>query len=166
MMMAPRLGANPHQSELTVENRRARHEETLAAEHAGKPSADGQHYRVGYEIRGKDPGALVSARSKIAADVGKRNVGDACVENLHELFHSDYDADQPRVELRLPLGDTTGAAASTDCVVFANGASALVELVAITLKQEKKCRGFLTSLHEGAAHWEPNRALYPHCTNP
>jgi hypothetical protein len=57
----------------------------------------GQHHRVGHEIRGEDPGALVSTRSKIAADVGKRNVGDACVENLHERCHGDYDADQPRV---------------------------------------------------------------------
>jgi hypothetical protein len=33
-------------------------------------------------------------------------------------------------------GDTTGFAASTDCIVFANGASVFVGLVAITLKPE------------------------------
>jgi hypothetical protein len=95
----------------------------------GSTTALDTRYEVGIQ------GALVSTRSKIAADVGKRNVGDACVENLHERCRGDYDADQPRVELRLPLGRHTRRHC-LDRLRLANGASVFVGLVAITLKPE------------------------------
>ena len=98
----PEAGRNPAQQRTHGEDHQTHHEESLAAEHAGEPSADGQHDGIRNQVGSEHPGALVVARAQAARHVGQRDIGDARVEHLHEGRHGDHDADHPRIDLRHP----------------------------------------------------------------
>ncbi len=86
------------------ENDQTHHEKPLAAESAGKPSANGQDDGIRHQIGGEHPGALIVAGAKAARHVGQCDVGDARVEHIHERGHRHDNRDQPRIELGTPNG--------------------------------------------------------------
>ena len=72
--------------------------EVLAADDRGDPAADGEDDRVGDEIAGEHPGALVLRGGEAAGDVREGYVGDGGVEHLHERAHGDDEGDDPGIE--------------------------------------------------------------------
>ena len=95
-------GGNAAQQGADGEDGKAHHEEALAAQHVGEPSADGEDDGVRDQVRSENPGALVGAGAQVAADVGKRDVGYAGVEDFHEGGARDNNSYQPGIELGLP----------------------------------------------------------------
>ena len=89
-------GCEPAQQRRDREQRDAEHVEALAADHVGEPAAHRQHHRIGDQIGGDDPGALVDADRETAGDVAQRDIGDRSVEHDHEGGDGDDDGDQPR----------------------------------------------------------------------
>ncbi len=67
--------------------------EALAAHEAAEPPAHGQHHRVGHEVRGEHPGALVDGGREAARDVGQGHVRHGGVEHLHESGEHHHHGD-------------------------------------------------------------------------
>jgi hypothetical protein len=94
---AAKKGADGKQSD-------ANHVETFAAEAIGEPARDGQDDGAGDEIAGENPGGFFRAGAEGTCDVGKGDVSDGGVENLHESGKRDGKSDGPRIVVRLPDG--------------------------------------------------------------
>src|SRR6185436_625160 len=73
-------------------------EEPLAAEVVREPAREGQHDRVGHEVRREGPGGLVDGGGEAARDVGQRHVDHRRVEDLHERREHHRRRDDPRVD--------------------------------------------------------------------
>ena len=94
----------PQRNEQTVKMRDAGHVEALASEAVGEPAGDGQDDGGGDEIAGEDPGGLFLAGAEGSCHVGKSDVGDGGVEDLHESGESDSEGDRPLVVVGPPNG--------------------------------------------------------------
>ena len=70
----------------------------LAAEHRGKPAANGEHDSIGHEIAGEHPSPFVERSGKAASNMRKGHVGDRGVQHFHEGTDDDYNGDNPRIE--------------------------------------------------------------------
>ena len=81
----------------TCERGDAQHVIALAADDVGEPAADRDDDRVGDEIGGDDPGALVHPGGKAAGNVAQRDIGDRGVEHHHEGRYRDDDRDEPGI---------------------------------------------------------------------
>ena len=99
-------GRHPAQQRAGDEQGHAGHVEALASEPGGQPAADRHHHRVGDEVRGQHPGALVLGDRQIAGDVGQADVGDGGVQHLHEGGHRHHQGDGPGVAATGPAGGT------------------------------------------------------------
>ena len=71
-----------------------------AAKMRDQPAGDRQDDRVGGEIAGDHPFAVIDRRRQPARDVAQRHDRDRGVEHLHEGRHHDDGGDQPRVYRR------------------------------------------------------------------
>ena len=80
------------------EERDAGHVVVLAAEDAGEPGGHGEDDGVGDEVGGEDPGDFVVGAAEAAGDVGKGDVGDGGVEQLHEGGERDGEGDDPGID--------------------------------------------------------------------
>ena len=95
-------GADAAKQRTDREQEDAEHEEALAAEQAGEPSADGKNDGVRHQVGSQHPGAFVVAGAEVAGNVRQRDVGDAGIEHFHERRHGHHHGDQPGIELRRP----------------------------------------------------------------
>ena len=53
----------PHKNELTVKITMHSMKKVLPPNHTGGPGAHRQYDRIGHQVRGEDPGALIGTRS-------------------------------------------------------------------------------------------------------
>src|SRR3974390_1355257 len=77
------------------EGQNASHVEALAPEEAGEPAGQRKDDRVRDEVGSEDPGAFVDTGGETASNVGKSDVGNAGIENLHEGGEHDREGDDP-----------------------------------------------------------------------
>ena len=69
-----RLGAMPHKKEVAVNKPHADHVVAFAAQNAAQPCAHRQHYGVGHQVGGQDPGGLIEAAPQPAGNVRQRTL--------------------------------------------------------------------------------------------
>ena len=75
--------------------------EALPTHETGEVAAQGQHYRVGHQVRCKYPGGLLHRGREVARDVGQGHVGHAGVQHLHERRDHHRKGDDPGVDVAM-----------------------------------------------------------------